>query len=337
MEIAQETEMAVMTRRAALALPLPAFAQGSVQSSAPNPLSSWAPTRPLRLIVPFPPGGTTDTLARMTAERLAAILGQTVLVDNRPGAAGAVAADMASKTEADGHSLFFASIGTAATNQFLYPALTHPGDALAEVGGLFALPNVATVASAAPWRSLPEFIAAARAAPGALTYGSSGAGSSLHLTGAMLAHRAGIDILHIPYRGGGQMLNELVAGRISIAFDNISTGIGLVRDGLLRPLASTGATRAAALPDVPTFAETLPGFTATVWYGLQVPRGTPGAVVARLNQASNALLVEPTVQARLAGIGVSAMGGTAAEFTRFIAAETAQWRAVIRDAGITAE
>ena len=322
---------ASITRRVALALPvLPAWA-------LPAKAQDWAPARPLRMIVPFPPGGTTDTLARLTAERLGAALGQTVVIDNRPGAAGTVAADMASKTEPDGQTLFFASIGTAATNQFLYPALPHPGEALVEVAGLFALPNVATVASAAPWRSLPEFIAAAHAQPGALTYGSSGAGSSLHLTGAMLAHRAGIDILHIPYRGGGQMLNELVAGRISIAFGNISTGIGLVRDGLLRPLASTGAARSTALPGVPTFAETLPGFVATVWYGLQVPRGVPAPVLARLNREANAMLTDAAVQARIAGIGVSAMGGTPGDFTRFIATETAQWRAVIRDAGITAE
>ena len=322
-----------VTRRAALALPFPALLLPATVAGA----QGWSPVRPLRLIVPFPPGGTTDTLARMTAERMAALLGQAVVIDNRPGAAGTVAAEMASKTEPDGQTLFFASIGTAATNQFLYPSLPHPGEALAEVAGLFALPNVATVAATAPWRTLPEFIAAARAQPGVLTYGSSGAGSSLHLTGAMLAHRTDIDILHIPYRGGGQMLNELVAGRISIAFGNISTGIGLVRDGLLRPLASTGAERSTALPDVPTFAETLPGFIATVWYGLQLPRGTPAAVVARLNQAANTMLAEPGVLARLAGIGVSPMGGTAAEFSRFIAAETAQWRTVIRDAGITAE
>jgi len=320
--------MVMLTRRAAWALPWPALAQ--VQGE-------WAPSRPLRLIVPFPPGGTTDTLARLTAERLGAALGQPLVIDNRPGAAGSVAAELASKTEPDGHTLFFASIGTAATNQFLYPSLAHPGEALAEVAGLFALPNVATVAAGAPWRSLPEFIAAARAQPGALTYGSSGAGSSLHLTGAMLAHRAGIDILHIPYRGGGQMLNELVAGRISIAFGNISTGIGLVRDGLLRALASTGATRSAALPEVPAFSEVIPGFVATVWYGLQVARGTPAAAVARLNLAANGLLAEAAVQARLASLGVSPMGGTPADFTRFIATETSQWRAVIRDAGITAE
>lgn len=289
------------------------------------------------MIVPFPPGGTTDTLARLTAERLGAVLGQTVVIENRPGAAGSVAADLAARAEPDGQTLFFCSIGTAVTNPFLYPAMSHPGEALAPVAGLFALPNVATVAMSTPWRSLPDFIAAARASPGALTYGSSGAGSTLHLTGALLAHRAGIDILHIPYRGGGQMLNELVAGRISIAFGNISTGLSLVRDGVLRPLAITSPARSPILPEVATFAETLPGFQALVWYGLQVPRGTPQPVIARLNQEANAMLADEVVRARLAGLGVGTLGGSPEDFSRFIASETAQWRAVIRDAGITAE
>jgi tripartite-type tricarboxylate transporter receptor subunit TctC len=297
----------------------------------------WAPTRSMRMIVPFPPGGSTDTLARMTAERLGAALGQSVVIDNRPGAAGSIAADIAGKTEPDGQTLFFASIGTAATNQFLYPSMPHNAEALAEVAGLFSLPNMATVAPAAPWRTLGDFIAAARARPGQLTFGSSGAGSSLHLTGALLAARAGIDILHVPYRGAGQMMNELVAGRISIAFGNISTGIGLVRDGVLRPLATTGASRNPALPDVPSFGETIPGFVATVWYGLQVPRGTPAAVIERLNRESNAMLADAAVLARLTHIGVAPMGGSAEDFSRFIGSEIAQWRQVIRTAGITAE
>ena len=322
--------MARLGRRAALGAAAGLAMAGTARAQ-------WAPARPMRLIVPFPPGGTTDMLARLTAERLGAALGQPVVIDNRPGAAGSVAADIASKTEPDGQTLFFASIGTAATNQFLYPAIAHAGEALAEVAGMFALPNMATVAPGSAWRSLGGFIAEARARPGALSFGSSGAGSSLHLTGAMLAHRANIDILHVPYRGAGSMLNELIAGRISIAFGNISTGIGLVRDGALRALAVTSTARSPALPETPSFAETLPGFSATVWYGLQVPRGTPAAVVTRLNQEANAILADDAVRGRLANVGVATMGGSPADFSRFIAAETAQWRAVIRDAGITAE
>ncbi|WP_160122784.1 Bug family tripartite tricarboxylate transporter substrate binding protein [Rhodovarius lipocyclicus] len=315
-----------------LAAPVLACARGVARAQG-----VWAPSRQLRLIVPFPPGGSTDMLARLTAERMGAALGQPMVVDNRGGAAGSLAADMAAKAEPDGHTVFFCSVGTAATNQFVYRHIPHPGEALTEVAAMFALPNVATVPPGAPWTNLGEFISAAREAPGRLTYGSSGAGSSLHLTGAMLAHRAGIDILHVPYRGGGQMLNELVAGRISIAFGNLPTAIGLLQAGTLRPIAVSGAARSPILPDVPSMAETLPGFATTVWYGLQVPRGTPPAAIARLNAEANAALAAPEARARFEPQGVSAMGGSPQDFTRFVRAETAQWREIITAAQITAD
>ncbi len=314
-------------RRLALALP---FLAGAAAAQT---------ARPLRLIAPFPAGGTTDLLARLTAERLAAALGAAVVVENRGGAAGGIGAAEAARAEADGTTLFLASIGTAATNPLVYRHLPYRPEDLAEVALLFALPNVATVSPRGPFDSLGAFIAEARRRPGALTYGSSGAGSSLHLTGAMLGHLAGVELLHVPYRGGGQMLTELLAGRIDIAFGNLPTAIGQIRDGTLRPLAVTGPARAAALPAVPTVAEAaaLPGFSATVWYGLQVPRGTPPAAMARLNAAANAMLGEAPVRARLAELGVEPLGGTAEAFTRFIADETARWRPVIAAAGISVE
>lgn len=327
--------------RRALLFAAPVLAQGGAQvgaqAGAPVGTQGWAPARPLRLIVPFPPGGTTDMLARLTAERLGSALGQPVVIDNRPGAAGTVAADIAAKSEPDGLTLFFASIGTAATNRFVYPTLPDPNEGLADVAGLFALSNVAVVSPARPWRGLADFIAAAQAAPGSLTYGSSGAGSSLHLTGALLAHMAAIDILHVPYRGAGQMLTELVAGRIDAAFPNLSSGLQLIRDGSLRALATTGRSRSDAVPGVATFAETVPRFVADVWYGLQAPRGTPAPVVARLNAACRDFLADPGVRGRLAPLGIDTMGGAAIDFTRYIATETARWRQLIRDARITAD
>ncbi|WP_207537671.1 Bug family tripartite tricarboxylate transporter substrate binding protein [Sabulicella rubraurantiaca] len=315
-------------RRTALALPwlcaAPAFAQGG---------------RPARLIVPFPAGGTTDLLARLTTDRLAARLGHPVVVENRAGAAGGVAAAEAARGDADGSTLFLASIGTAATNPLVYRHLPYRTEDLAEVAALFALPNVATVAPRAPFPDLAGFIAAAREKPGALSFGSSGAGSSLHLTGEMLKHRAGIDLLHVPYRGGGQMLTELLAGRIDIAFGNLPTAIGMIRDGTLRALAVTGPRRNPALPDIPTVAEAanLSGFAATVWFGLQVPRATPAPVVERLNEAAQAMLAEPAVRARLAELGVEPMGGSPADFSRFVQDEAAAWRPVITGAGISVE
>ncbi|MFL1464217.1 Bug family tripartite tricarboxylate transporter substrate binding protein [Roseococcus sp. DSY-14] len=314
-------------RRLALALPF-----------LPTPAAAQA-GRPLRLVAPFPPGGTTDLLARLAAERLAHHLGAPVVVENRGGAAGGIGAAEAARAEPDGQTLLLASIGTAATNPLVYRHLPYRPEDLAEVALLFALPNVATVAPRAPFADLAAFVAEARRRPGALTYGSSGAGSSLHLTGAMLAHRAGLELLHVPYRGGGQMLTELLAGRIDIAFGNLPTAIGQLRDGTLRALAVTGPRRSDALPGVPTVAEAagLPGFAATVWYGLQVPRGTPAAAIARLNAAAQALLAEAPVRARLAEIGVEPLGGSPADFTRFIADEAAAWRPVIAAAGISVE
>jgi tripartite-type tricarboxylate transporter receptor subunit TctC len=315
---------------AAALLPASALAQGGTGSA-------WAPSRQLRLIVPFPPGGTTDLMARLTAERLGAALGQPVVVDNRGGAGGSLAADMATKAEPDGHTLFFASIGTAATNQLVYRHLPRTGELLSEVAALYALPNVASVPPGAPWSNLGEFVSAAREAPGRLSYGSSSAGTTLHLIGAMLAHRAGIDILHVPYRGGGLMLNELVAGRISIAFGNLPTAIELLRSGTLRALAVSGAEPSPVLPGVPTMAATVPGVVSTAWYGIQVPRGTPAAAIARLNAECNTMLAAPDVQARLAPQGVTSMGGTPEDFTRFIQSEVAQWREIVNAAQITAD
>lgn len=315
-------------RRTALALPWLIAGRARAQGA-----------RPVRLIAPFPAGGTTDLLARLTAERLAAKLGVPVVVENRGGAAGGIGAAEAARAEGDGTTVFLASIGTAATNALVYRHLPYRPEELAEVASLFALPNVATVAPRAPFAELAGFLAAARARPGALTYGSSGAGSSLHLTGAMLGHLAGVELLHVPYRGGGQMLTELLAGRIDIAFGNLPTAIGQIRDGTLRPLAVTGPARSAALPAVPTVAEAagLPGFAATVWYGLQVPRATPPAAIARLNAACLEMLGEAPVRARLAELGVEPLGGTPAEFTRFIQDEVARWRPVITAAGISVE
>lgn len=312
-------------RRTALALP---WLAASARAAGPT-----------RLICPFPAGGTTDILARLTAERMGARLGLPVVVENRVGASGGIAAEAAARGDADGSTLFMASIGTASINPLIYRHLPYRPEDLAEVAALFALPNAATVGGRSRSATLAAFLEEARRRPGALSYGSSGAGSSLHLTGAMLAHRTGVDLLHVPYRGGGQMITELMAGRIDIAFGNLPTAIGLIRDGSLRALAVTGPERNAALPAVPTLAEAsgIPGLAATVWFGLQVPRATPPEMVARLNEAARAMLAEPATRSRLAELGVDPMGGTPADFTAFIAAETAKWREITTAARIIVE
>ena len=314
-----------MLAAAAALLPLPALAQ------------SW-PARPLRLIVPFPPGGGTDILARILSERLGARVGQPVLVENRPGAAGNLAAEVAARAEPDGHTLFFASIGTAAINPTLYRTASFKPEDLAPVALFGDLPNVVTANPNAAWKTLPEFIAAAKAQPGRLTYGSSGSGSSLHLTAEMLKMRAGIDLLHVPFRGGAAMLTELVAGRIDMCAGNLPTAIGLIRDRSLRALAVTSPERSPAVPDVPTVAEAaLPGFAAVAWFGVQVPARTPAPLVQRINAEINAVTNDPATRARMADQGATARGGSPEAFGDYIRTETATWAEVIRAAGATVD
>jgi tripartite-type tricarboxylate transporter receptor subunit TctC len=312
-------------RRAVLALPLaaaPAWAQ-----------EGW-PSRPLRLIVPFPPGGATDMLARILAERLGARLGQSVIVENRGGAAGVIAAELATRAEPDGYTLFFGSIGTAAINANLHAKLSYRPEDLLPVALFADLPNVLVVRADSPWKTLQDLLAAARARPGQLTYSSSGSGSSLHLSGEMLKADAGVDILHVPFRGGADTANQVMGGRIAVGVNNLPSAITLIRGGQLKALAVTSPERSPSLPEVPTVAESgLPGYAATAWFGLQVPKGTAPAIIARLNAEVNAVCAEPETRARVEAIGARLRGGSPEDFARFIAAENARWAAVIKRAG----
>jgi tripartite-type tricarboxylate transporter receptor subunit TctC len=295
--------------------------------------AAW-PSRPLRMIIPFPPGGATDLLSRLLAERLGAQLGQSVVAENRGGAAGNIGAEAATRMEPDGYNLFFGTVGTMAINQHLYPRLNWRPEELLPVVLWADLPNVIAVAQSSPFRSLPQLIEAARARPGALSYASSGSGTTLHLSGELLKAMAGIDILHVPFRGGNDSVNQVLGGRVDLAFNNLPTAIGLIRSGELRGLAVTGAQRSPSLPEVPTVAEHgLPGYEATSWFGLQVPARTPGAVIERLNAAVNTILADPATRERIEGLGARPRGGTPEEFADFIRAESLKWAEVIRRAG----
>jgi tripartite-type tricarboxylate transporter receptor subunit TctC len=298
--------------------------------------AAW-PSRSLRLIVPFPPGGATDLLARVLAERLGARLGQPVVVENRGGAAGVIAAEIASRAEPDGYSLFFASIGTASINPNLHAKLSYRPEDLLPVALFADLPNVIVVRGDSPWKTLADMLATAREKPGALAYSSSGSGSSLHLSGEMLKADAGVDILHVPFRGGADTANQLMGGRIDLGVNNLPSVITLLRGGQLRALAVTSPDRSPALPDVPTVAESglpgLAGYAATAWFGLQVPRGTPPAIIERLNAEVNAICAEPQARERVEQLGARMRGGSVAEFTAYIAAESEKWAAVIRRSG----
>ena len=324
----------MLSRRSLAGLGL-LLAGGGRALAQPAP-TDW-PARSMRLIIPFPPGGATDLLARVLADRLGTRLGQTVVAENRGGAAGVIAAELASRAEPDGYTLFFGSIGTAAINAHLHSKLSYRPEDLVPVTLFADLPNVLVVRRDSPLRSVADLLAAARARPGELTYASSGSGSSLHLSGEMLKADAGVDILHVPFRGGADTANQIMGGRIDLGMNNLPSVITLIRGGQLRALAVTSPERSEALPEVPTVAESgIPGlahYAASAWFGLQVPRGTPQPIIDRLSREVNAICAEPQTLERLGSVGARIRGGSPEDFARFIAEENDRWAAVIRRSG----
>jgi tripartite-type tricarboxylate transporter receptor subunit TctC len=307
--------------------------------------AAWAPTRTIRLVVGFPPAGTTDIAARLLSEPLGRRLGQQVVVENRPGAGGNLGNDVVAKAEPDGHTLLMQTISGGAINYSLYGARmpVKPED-LAAVGLMLRVPNAIFVSPALPVRTLQELVAYAKARPGVLNVGSSGAGTSLHMTGELLKLEAGIDMTHVPFRGAGPMLQEVIAGRVEVAVDNLPSVIGHLRDGRLRPLAVTTAERSPAMPEVPTTAEQgLPRVEATAWFGVQGPARMPRAAIQRISDEMNLIIKEPDMQRRLADLGgmppsLRPDGGTdPAAFDTFIKAEIAKWGEVVRRSGAQVE
>jgi tripartite-type tricarboxylate transporter receptor subunit TctC len=326
-----------IARRSLLAAPaliaLPAAAQG------------WAPSRPIRLVVGFPPGGTTDIAARILSEFLSQRLGQSVTVDNRAGAGGNVGADVVAKAEPDGHTLLMQTVSSGAINFPLYGArMPHRPEDLAAVGLLVRVPNAIFVTNAMPVQNLRELVEFVRARPGRVNIGSSGIGTSLHMTGELLKLAAGIDLTHVPFRGAGPMLQEIIAGRVEVGVDNLPSVVAHLREGRLRPLAVTTRTRSPALPNVPTTAEAgFPDVEATAWFGVQAPARTPAAAIARLGAEVNAAVQDAATWRRLEDLGamkpdLQPDGGTnPAAFAAFITAEIAKWTEVVRRSGATVE
>ena len=296
------------------------------------------PARPLWLVVPFAPGGASDLLARLLAERLAPLLGQPVVVDNRPGAGATVGANAVARAAADGYTLLYGTPGPQIVNPTLMPSLPYDAEKdFSPVVSLIRAPNILVVHPSVPARSVAELIALAKAQPGRLSFGSSGIGASSHLAGEMLKHMAGIDITHVPFRGSGPALQELLAGNISMTLDTLTLVLGHVGNGALRPLAVTTPQRAAVMPDLPALAETLPGFNASALNYLTAPAGTPPAIIARLNGLVNGLLQDTAFRQRLVEQGFEPTGGTPEALAQQITAEAAQWRQVIRAANIRVE
>ncbi|TCH95975.1 tripartite tricarboxylate transporter substrate binding protein [Roseococcus sp. SYP-B2431] len=319
-----------MLRRALLAsLALPSLAQAQ---------PAW-PARPLRIVVPFPPGGLADLLARPLAARLQAALGQPVVVENRPGAGGNIGADAVAKAAPDGATWLLGSMGPLAANQFLFAAMPYETrTAFAPTSLLVNTPKAIVVNRDRPWRSLAELIAAAKAAPDSLRAGSAGNGSSLHIALELLKRESGTAILHVPYRGATPAVTDLVGGRLDLIVDNLPNILPQIREGTVRALAVATPERLPQLPEVPTTAEAgLPGFVFGTWFGLAAPARTPPEIVARMAAAVDAALREPEIGGRLAEQGAVVGGGTPEAFASFIASQTTALEAVIRDARIRAE
>jgi tripartite-type tricarboxylate transporter receptor subunit TctC len=297
------------------------------------------PTRPLTLIVPLPPGGTTDAISRAVADRMAADLGRPIVIDNRPGAGANVAYQHAARVPADGYTLLM-GINSLAVNPALQATLPYaPQRDFVPVSMVARGAFILAVNPATPYRTVPELIAAARAAPGSIDQASTGVGSLNHLAGALFAARAGIQFGHIPYRGGAQASADVIAGRVPVIFLAILEALPFVRDGKLRGLAVTAPARSPAAPDLPTVAEAapLPGYAVEFWQGIFAPAATPAPIIARLNRAVVSAMGDAALKADFARRGITLEASTPSELGALLAAETETWARVVREAGIKAE
>jgi tripartite-type tricarboxylate transporter receptor subunit TctC len=300
-------------------------------------LADTYPSRPVRLIIGYLPGGSADMTARLFGQLLSSRLGQQVVVESRSGASTNIATEAVIRAAPDGYTLLLASPANA-TNASLYDKLNFNFiDDVEPVAGLIRFPDVVDVTLALPVHSIPELIDYAKANPGKLNFASSGVGSTLHVAGELFKMMAGVDILHVPYRGGAPAMIDLISGRAQLMFDNVPTSLEFIKAGKIRPLAVTSTVRSEVLPDLPLVADYVPGYEASAWYGIVAPKGTPTDIVVRLNREVNAVLGDAAVKARLGELGASLLPGSPADFGELIAAETAKWTKVIKFAGIKAE
>jgi tripartite-type tricarboxylate transporter receptor subunit TctC len=295
------------------------------------------PARPLRWIVGFPPGGGADTVARIIGPWLAERLGQQVMIENRPGASTNIAAQAVVNSPPGGYTLLFYGASTVVNTSIFHNLPFNVQRDIAPVSGLVTYPMVLVANPSVPAKTVAELIAHAEANPGKVTMASFGTGSASHLAGELFKMMAGINMVHVPYRGGAPMVTDLIGGQVQVGFDVMVTSLPHVRTGALRALGMAGNNRFDMLPDVPSIAETLPGYEARTWAGVGVPNGTPLEIIARLNRKINAGLANPTIKARLAEVGTIPMIFTAAEFGAYVAAESEKWAKVVKFAGIKPE
>ena len=299
--------------------------------------AGW-PVKSVRVVVPFSPGGSTDITARLVGNRLQEIWGQSVVVENKPGAGGNIAADMVAHSDPDGYTIFIVGPGLA-TNQFLYPSLGYdPVGDFAPVTMLITQPNLMCVPNSSPAKSVREFIAYCNDNRGKVTFASSGNGTTLHLSGELFKRLAKVEMTHVPYRGGAPAINDLIPGRVDVIFDNMPSIISHVRAGSVRGLAVTTKERVAVEPEIPTIAESgVPGFDVFSWFGFFVPARTPRDIIDQINSDTNAALAHPPVKSRFEDLGANPKGSTPAELGAFLKSEIDKWGPVIRDARIRVE
>jgi tripartite-type tricarboxylate transporter receptor subunit TctC len=301
---------------------------------------AWAqayPTRPVRIIVPFGPAGATDITARLIGQWLSERLGQQFVIENRPGAGSNIGTEVVVRALADGYTLLMVG-PPGAINATLYDKLNFNFVRdIAPIAGIISAPNVMVVNPSVPAKTVPELIAYAKANPRKLNMASPGVGTTPHLAGELFKMMAGVDMVHVPYRGGGPALTDLLGGQVQVMFVTTVSSIGYIKAGRLRALAVTTATRLEALPDIPTVAEFVPGYEASNWYGVGIPKNTPAEIIDKLNKEINAGLADPRMKARIADLGATVFASSSADFGKFIADETEKWGKVIKFAGIKPE
>jgi tripartite-type tricarboxylate transporter receptor subunit TctC len=296
------------------------------------------PSRPVKLVIPFPAGGATDLFGRVLSQKLGERLGASVVVENRPGAGGTIGSEQAAKSPADGYTLLLATSSTHSIGPALNPRLGYEVATdftpIAHVGNA---PSIMLVPNSSPAKTLKDWIELARKNPGRMNYASSGNGTIVQLSTELFKAQAGLFMVHIPYRGTALAIPDLVSGKVDVLFDSLPTGLPHVRDGRLRALAVTSAKRTDMAPDLPAVAEVLPGYESNTWFGLYGPKGLPAELVGRLNGAVNQVLADPEIKDRLARLGIEPVASTPAQFERMVAADATKWRRIIVERKITVD
>ena len=309
----------------------------AMTAAAPPAIAADYPTRPVTWVVPYPPAGTTDVLARIVAQWLTEHMGQSFVIENKPGGGNNIGVQYVVNAPPDGYTMLLVNPANG-INATLYKNLSFNFIRdIAPVAGLVRTPNVMEVTPKLPVKSVAEFIAYCKANPGKINMASSGSGTSVHLSGELFKAMTGCSMLHVPYKGAGPALTDLMGGQVDVIFDNLPSSIGHIKSGKIRALAVTSAERDPSLPDVQTVAETVPGYEATAWFGIGMPKGTPKDIIEKVNAEVNRALADPKMRARLAELGGKPIAGTPEDFGKVIAAETAKWEKVVISSGAKVE